>query len=61
MRWYEIAAIALLIPVGYYLRDIAYSSQRKPNRLQGDIAHLWQILKGWGRRAAGRNHKDKRQ
>lgn len=58
MRWYEIVIIALLIPVGFYLREMAYKFQRRPSRLQSDITHLWQNLRRWGSR---KNHKNEIQ
>lgn len=57
MKWYEIVIIALLIPVGYFLRELAYSSQRNPHRLHEAIANLRQNLRRWGSR---KNHKEKR-
>lgn len=58
MRWYEVIIILLLLPVGLYLREIAYSSITRPNRLFEDIADLWQRLRLWKhRRAEKRKHK----
>lgn len=50
MKWYEIIIITLLIPVGFYLRDAAYNSQRRPNRLLRDVAHLRERLRIWRQR-----------
>lgn len=58
MKWYEIVIVALLLPVGYYLREITYSSQTRPNRLHEDIAHLWQRLRDRSRNRKN-NHKKK--
>ena len=40
MKWYEIALLLLIIPVGAYLREIAY----KPYKLIEDVLDLLQRL-----------------
>ena len=56
MRFYEIIIIALLLPVGYFLREIAYG--RRVGGLHEAAAHLWRILRRWGSR---KNHKNERR
>lgn len=50
MEWYKILLFLLFVPVGLYLRELAYSSYTRPNRLFEDIADLWQRLRLWRQR-----------
>ena len=55
MRWDEIVILLLLLPIGAYIRELAYQSRRNPNKLYNDIADLIDSIK-----ERIRNHKAKR-
>lgn len=50
MKLIDIVIILLLIPVGFYLRELAYSSYRRPFKLFEDIESLYQSFKRWRER-----------
>lgn len=50
----QILLLIVLIPVGLYLRELAYSSIRRPNRLFEDIESLIRSVKQWRERRAYR-------
>jgi hypothetical protein len=49
MKWYEIAILILLLPLGAYLREQTYRNVHGNATIGRDIERLWQNLKRWRR------------
>jgi len=49
MKWYEIAILILLLPLGAYLREQTYRNVYGNATIGRDIERLWQNLQRWRR------------
>lgn len=47
MKWYEIAILILLLPLGAYLREQTYRNVHGNDTIVRDLSKLWQSLKRW--------------
>lgn len=47
MKWYEIAVVILLLPIGAYLREQTYRNIYGNATIARDLSKLWQSLKRW--------------
>lgn len=50
MKWYEIAILILLLPLGAYLRVQTYRNVHGNATIARDLSKLWQSLRRWKRR-----------
>ena len=49
MKWYKIAILILLLPLGAYLREQTYRNVYGNATIGRDIERLWQNLQRWRR------------
>lgn len=47
MKWYEIAILILLLPLGAYLREQTYRNVHGNATIARDLSKLWQSLQRW--------------
>ena len=47
MKWYEIAILILLLPLGAYLREQTYRNVHGNATIVRDLSKLWQSLQRW--------------
>lgn len=47
MKWYEIAILILLLPLGAYLREQTYRNAHGNATIVRDLSKLWQSLQRW--------------
>ena len=59
MKWYEIAILILLLPLGAYLREQTYRNVHGNATIVRDLSKLWQSLQRW--RSDRRERKEKRK
>lgn len=60
MKWYEIAILILLLPLGAYLREQTYRNVHGNATIVRDLSKLWQSLQRWRSDRRGRKEYNKR-
>lgn len=60
MKWYEIAILILLLPLGAYLREQTYRNVHGNATIVRDLSKLWQSLQRWGSDRRERKEYNKR-
>ena len=60
MKWYEIAILILLLPLGAYLREQTYRNVHGNATIVRDLSKLWQSLQRWRSDRMGRKEYNKR-
>lgn len=60
MKWYEIAILILLLPLGAYLRNQTYRNVHGNATIVSDLSKLWQSLQRWRSERRERKEYNKR-
>ena len=60
MKWYEIAILILLLPLGAYLREQTYRNEHGNATIVRDLSKLWQSLRRWRSERRERKEYNKR-
>lgn len=60
MKWYEIAILILLLPLGAYLREQIYRNVHGNATIVRDLSKLWQSLRRWRSERRERKEYNKR-
>ena len=60
MKWYEIAILILLLPLGAYLREQTYRNVHGNATIVRDLSKLWQSLQRWRSERRKRKEYNKR-
>ena len=60
MKWYEIAILILLLPLGAYLREQTYRNVHGNATIVRDLSKLWQSLQRWRSERRERKEYNKR-